>query len=291
MCVWCEVNGKEVNSKCGKIASSLIVRHTILGGIGVIQHVLKHQNYLRRLFSASITRLRSERAGTHVGRDCKNQRPRIAYIRGDIVDRGDPVEAPVDRSSDKGDPSGPTEDSGGDRGASRGPSYCAEAAERPSQQQGRYQGRYPSNRDQPRLREEREALSTRALSQEHPSGLAKVVRGSPAERTNLEVAEDHRHQQQQGCVSGTPIVDLEDRGAKRALTPRALSLTDPSGSPEVIRDPRVGHKSTGGSGDHRHGLGTTMSRPEDRKSRFERTGSQWTGPRETSPVQMLGASS
>ena len=37
MCVWCEANGKEVNSKCGKIASSLIVRHTILGGIGVIQ--------------------------------------------------------------------------------------------------------------------------------------------------------------------------------------------------------------------------------------------------------------
>ena len=37
--MWCEENGKEVNSKCGKIASSLIVRHTIHGGIGVIQHM------------------------------------------------------------------------------------------------------------------------------------------------------------------------------------------------------------------------------------------------------------
>ena len=46
MGVWFEENGKEANSKCGKIASSLIVRHTILGGIGVIQHVLKHQSYL-----------------------------------------------------------------------------------------------------------------------------------------------------------------------------------------------------------------------------------------------------
>ena len=38
MCVWCKQNDKEVNSKCGNIASSLIVRITILGGIGVIQH-------------------------------------------------------------------------------------------------------------------------------------------------------------------------------------------------------------------------------------------------------------
>ena len=44
MSVCGEENGKEVNSKCGKIASSLIVRHTILGGIGVIQHVLKHDD-------------------------------------------------------------------------------------------------------------------------------------------------------------------------------------------------------------------------------------------------------
>ena len=38
MSVCGEENGKEVNSKCGKIASALIVRITILGGIGVIQH-------------------------------------------------------------------------------------------------------------------------------------------------------------------------------------------------------------------------------------------------------------
>ena len=47
MSVCGEENGKEVNSKCGKIASKLIVRATILGGIGVIQHVLKQQSYLR----------------------------------------------------------------------------------------------------------------------------------------------------------------------------------------------------------------------------------------------------
>ena len=40
MCVWCEKNGKEVNSKCGKIARQLICRLTILGGIGVIQQLL-----------------------------------------------------------------------------------------------------------------------------------------------------------------------------------------------------------------------------------------------------------
>ena len=39
MSVCGEENGKEVNSKCGKTASSLIVRHTILGGIGVIQQL------------------------------------------------------------------------------------------------------------------------------------------------------------------------------------------------------------------------------------------------------------
>ena len=39
MCVWCEQSGKEVNGKCGNIASLLIVRVTILGGIGVIQQM------------------------------------------------------------------------------------------------------------------------------------------------------------------------------------------------------------------------------------------------------------
>ena len=154
MCVWCEVNGKEVNSKCGKIASSLIVRHTILGGIGVIQHVLKQQNYLgasefRRLFFASITRLRSERNGLCVGRDCRNQRPKFACSRGDIEDLEGTREVPVDRSSDKGDPSGPTEDSGGDRGGSRGPYYSAEAAVGQVRHQGHQQGPHSSYRDQP----------------------------------------------------------------------------------------------------------------------------------------------
>ena len=130
MCVWCEVNGKEVNSKCGKIASSLIVRHTILGGIGVIQHVLKQQNYLRRLFSASITRLRSERTGLYVGRDCRNQRPKFAHSRGDIEDLEGTREVPVDRSRDKGGPSRSTEDSGGDcgdRGGAEASNCSAEA--------------------------------------------------------------------------------------------------------------------------------------------------------------------
>ena len=159
MCVWCEVNGKEVNSKCGKIASSSIVRHTILGGIGVIQHVLKQQNYLgasefRRLFFASITRLRSERTGLYVGRDCRNQRPKFACSRGDIRDRGDPVDRSSDIDRDKGGPSRSTEDGGIDRGGSDTPYYyCAEAAERQvhhRHQQG-HQGRYPSYRGEPRL--------------------------------------------------------------------------------------------------------------------------------------------
>ena len=38
VCVCGEQNGKEANSKCGKTASASIVRLTILGGTGVIQH-------------------------------------------------------------------------------------------------------------------------------------------------------------------------------------------------------------------------------------------------------------
>ena len=41
MCVWCEINGKEVNSNCEMLSRKLsIIRHTILGGIGVIQQRL-----------------------------------------------------------------------------------------------------------------------------------------------------------------------------------------------------------------------------------------------------------
>ena len=64
MCVWCEENGNEANSNCEMLGRTLIVRLTILGGIGVTQHVLKQQSYLeraseeyRRLFFASTTRL------------------------------------------------------------------------------------------------------------------------------------------------------------------------------------------------------------------------------------------
>ena len=98
-------NGKEVNSKCVMSDRTLISRITILGGIGVIQHVLKQQNYLgeasefRRLFFASITRLRSERTGLCVGRDCRNQRPKFAYSRGGNEGLGDPVDRSIDQSS------------------------------------------------------------------------------------------------------------------------------------------------------------------------------------------------
>ena len=56
VCVCGEENGKEVKSKCGKIASSLIVRHTMLGGIGVIQHPSWILKVCSDLLSSSSTR-------------------------------------------------------------------------------------------------------------------------------------------------------------------------------------------------------------------------------------------
>ena len=39
MCVCCEQNGKESNSTCAGRTNNVVIRHTSLGGIGVIQQM------------------------------------------------------------------------------------------------------------------------------------------------------------------------------------------------------------------------------------------------------------